>query len=82
MKKDNVYHVKIKLIPTIAGYKSNFSQGIVFAKNPSEAEKIALNKITEAIKNEPVKAELKIMSIKKLRKDFLLFDNTDSNENS
>lgn len=74
MSKDNVYHIKIKLIPQSIEYKPTFTQGIVFAKNPSKAETIAVSKIKEALKKEPVVIEIKLTSIKKLRKDFLFSD--------
>lgn len=71
MSKDNIYHVKLKLIPKHKIYKSTFTQGIVFAKKPSDAETIAVSKITKALKKAPTEIEIKVTSTKKLRKDFL-----------
>lgn len=83
MKKDqqHAYHVKVKLIPQDKGYKSSFSQGIVFGKNPETAEKMAIENITEALKNEPIGVEIKIQSIVKLRKDFLFYPSNKNDKN-
>lgn len=69
--KQNAYHVKLKLIPKEKGYKSSFVQGIVFEDTPTLAEKMAVEKITEAIKKEPFKVEVKVQSTVRLRKDFM-----------
>lgn len=69
----NAYHVKVKLIPKDKNYKSSFSQGIVFGKNPEAVEKMAIENITEALKSQPIDVEIKVQSTVKLRKDFLFY---------
>lgn len=71
--KQNAYHVKLKLIPKEVGYKSSFVQGIVFESNPKNAEVAALKGFEEFLKKEPFDIEIKVHSVAKLRKDFLLY---------
>ncbi len=71
--KHNAYHVKFKLIPKENGYKSYFVQGIVFEKTPALAEKMALELLNKAYEKEAFEVEVKVQSVVRLRKDFLLY---------
>ena len=75
MKKENAYHIKFKLIPKKIGFKPNFIQGIVFDTSQELAVKNVTEKIIEAVNTNAyeTEVEVKIQSVVKLRKDFLLF---------
>jgi hypothetical protein len=69
----NAYHLKFKLIPKQNGYKSFFAQGIVFEMTPALAEKTALELLNKAYEKEDFEVEVKVHSVVRLRKDFLLY---------
>jgi uncharacterized protein (UPF0335 family) len=70
---DNAYQVKFKLIPANKQYKTSFIQGISIAKNQESAVKESNQQVKEAVSKEGFDVEVKLQSVIKLRKDFLIF---------
>ena len=75
MKIENAYQIKFKLIPKKIGFKANFDQRIVFDVSQELTKKNATEKVFEAANQNTygTEVEVKIQSVVKLRKDFLLF---------
>ena len=72
MKNQLAFQIKFKLTPKQVQYKPSFISGIVLAKNQVDAVQGATEQITEAIHKEPIKVEVKLQSVVKLRRDFFI----------
>jgi hypothetical protein len=72
MKNQLAFQLKLKLTTKQVGYKPSFISGIVLANNQVDAVQGATEQIIEAIRKEPIKVEVKLQSVVKLRRDFFI----------
>jgi len=72
MKNQLAFQIKFKLTPKTAGYKPAFISGIVMAANQVEAVEDATVQVTRVTDKEPIKVEVKLQSVVKLRRDFFI----------
>jgi hypothetical protein len=72
MKNQLAFQIKFKLTPKSSGYKPAFISGIVMAHTQVEAVEEATVQVTRVANNEPMKVEVKLQSVVKLKRDFFI----------
>lgn len=75
-KMGNAFHAKLKLIPNNKSFKHWYMAGIVQAKSAKEAEEHVTKLVNEWVNKSPEFAkdgvQIRVMSMKKLKTDFII----------
>lgn len=72
MENQLAFQIKFKLTPKSAGYRPAFISGIVMADNQVDAVRDATQQVTIVTDKEPIKVEVKLQSVVKLKRDFFI----------